>query len=59
MAFGSFDSGQGTGRPMAEQDEVHLWHFDAQGRVARFAHRCDTWGHAAALRPAEATAEPA
>jgi ketosteroid isomerase-like protein len=34
-----------TGRRVVEQDEVHLWHFDAAGRVARFRHRVDTHAH--------------
>lgn len=40
-----------TGRRLVEVDEVHLWHFDTQGRVARFRHRADTWQHAMVLRP--------
>jgi ketosteroid isomerase-like protein len=31
-----------TGRKFVEEDEVHLWHFDAAGRVVRFRHRADT-----------------
>jgi ketosteroid isomerase-like protein len=31
-----------TGRPIVERDEVHLWHFDAAGRVVRFRHAPDT-----------------
>lgn len=31
-----------TGKRVHEVDEVHLWHFDAQGKVARFRHVCDT-----------------
>jgi ketosteroid isomerase-like protein len=31
-----------TGRKVVELDEVHIWHFDAAGRVARFRHRADT-----------------
>ena len=31
-----------TGRRFAEEDEVHLWHFDEAGRVVRFRHRADT-----------------
>jgi hypothetical protein len=41
-----------TGRRVVEIDEVHLFHFDAAGRVARFRHRADTWQHATALQPA-------
>jgi hypothetical protein len=40
-----------TGKRVVEEDEVHLWHFDAQGRVARFRHRVDTLQHALACRP--------
>jgi hypothetical protein len=39
-----------TGKSVAEEDEVHLWHFDAQGRVTRFRHRVDTLAHAEACR---------
>jgi len=38
-----------TGRRVVEVDEVHLWHFDAAGRVQRFRHRVDTAHHAWAL----------
>jgi ketosteroid isomerase-like protein len=31
-----------TGRQVSESDEVHIWHFDAAGRIARFRHRADT-----------------
>lgn len=31
-----------TGRRVQEVDEVHIWHFDAAGRVQRFRHRADT-----------------
>ena len=34
-----------TGRRLVEEDEVHLWHFDEKGRVARFRHRADTHQH--------------
>ncbi len=34
-----------TGRQVVEEDEVHIWHFDAAGRVARFRHRVDTLQH--------------
>ena len=40
-----------TGKRVVEVDEVHLFHFDAAGRVARFRHRCDTLLHAQALQP--------
>ena len=38
-----------TGRRVVEIDEVHLWHFDARGKVQRFRHRADTAHHAWAL----------
>ncbi|MCC7010108.1 MAG: nuclear transport factor 2 family protein [Acidobacteria bacterium] len=31
-----------TGRRIVEEDQIHLWHFDSAGRVARFRHRTDT-----------------
>lgn len=31
-----------TGKTVVEEDEVHLWRFDADGKVARFRHRADT-----------------
>jgi ketosteroid isomerase-like protein len=34
-----------TGRQVVEEDEVHIWHFDAAGRVSRFRHRVDTLLH--------------
>lgn len=34
-----------TGKRIVEVDEVHLWHFDALGRIGRFRHRCDTLQH--------------
>jgi hypothetical protein len=34
-----------TGRRVVEEDEVHVWHFDADGRVSRFRHRVDTHAH--------------
>jgi ketosteroid isomerase-like protein len=34
-----------TGRRIVEEDEVHIWRFDAQGRIRRFAHKVDTHQH--------------
>jgi ketosteroid isomerase-like protein len=34
-----------TKRPIVEEDEVHIWHFDAKGKVTRFRHRADTFQH--------------
>ena len=42
---------RGTGVRVVEVDEVHLWHFDATGRVARFRHRADTLAQALAFSP--------
>ena len=39
-----------TGKRVAEEDEVHIWRFDEQGKVARFRHRVDTEQHALAYR---------
>lgn len=40
-----------TGKKVTEEDEVHIWHFDANGKVMRFRHRVDTLQqHLAALR---------
>jgi ketosteroid isomerase-like protein len=34
-----------TGARIAEQDEVHIWHFSAEGKVTRFRHVLDTHQH--------------
>ncbi len=34
-----------TGRRVVEEDEVHIWHFDAAGKASRFRHRVDTHLH--------------
>ncbi|MEW6323061.1 MAG: nuclear transport factor 2 family protein [Acidobacteriota bacterium] len=39
-----------TGKKVVEEDEVHIWHFDAAGKVARFRHRVDTHQHQTAFR---------
>lgn len=39
-----------TGKRIVQPDEVHVWRFDAQGRVAQFRHRVDTLMHAMAIR---------
>lgn len=41
-----------TGRRLVEEDEVHIWHFDKAGRVARFRHRSDTYQSLEAWRGA-------
>ena len=40
-----------TGKPIREEDEIHLWRFGADGKVVRFRHSVDSAKHAAALRP--------
>lgn len=37
-----------TGRRVVEEDEAHIWRFDAAGKVSRFRHRADTYQHWAA-----------
>lgn len=37
-----------TGMTVVEEDEVHIWYFDAEGKVSRFAHKVDTHQHWAA-----------
>lgn len=39
-----------TGKTVVEPEEVHIWHFDDAGKVARMRHRADTWQQAQALR---------
>lgn len=39
-----------TGREIVEDCEVHLWHFDAAGRISRFRHVVDTLQHVEAHR---------
>ena len=34
-----------TDRKVVEEDEVHIWDFDARGQVARFRHKLDTHQH--------------
>jgi hypothetical protein len=34
-----------TGKQVVEEDEVHIWYFDEQGKVTRFRHRVDTHQH--------------
>jgi ketosteroid isomerase-like protein len=34
-----------TGQSIRERDEVHIWHFDAAGKVIRFRHASDTLQH--------------
>ena len=37
-----------TGTSIRETDEVHLWHFDDAGRIAKFRHCVDSYQHAQA-----------
>ena len=39
-----------TGKRVVEEDEVHIWRFDGEGKVARFRHRIDTQQHALECR---------
>jgi uncharacterized protein len=39
-----------TGRRISERDEPHVWHFDGQGKVARFRHASDTLQHLLAFQ---------
>lgn len=39
-----------TGKRVDEVDEVHIWHFDANGKVVRFCHKTDTLQHWLALQ---------
>jgi hypothetical protein len=39
-----------TGIAVEEEGEVHIWHFDADGKVARFCHKLDTYQHWAAFK---------
>ncbi len=39
-----------TGRALREEDEIHVWRFGTDGRVARFRHAVDTAMHRSALR---------
>lgn len=31
-----------TGKKVVEEDEVHVWHFNSDGKATRFRHRADT-----------------
>jgi ketosteroid isomerase-like protein len=43
-----------TGRRIVEEDEVHIWHFDAARKVSRFRYRVDTHQQWSAYRGREA-----
>lgn len=38
-----------TGKKVVENDEAHVWHFDATGKVSKFRHCADTYKHFKAL----------
>ena len=39
-----------TGKTIAEEDEVHIWHFNGQGKVVRFCHKLDGFQHWRAIQ---------
>ena len=39
-----------TGIRFVEEDEVHVWHFNAQGQANKFRHRADTHKQWAAVQ---------
>ena len=39
-----------TGKPLREEDEIHLWRFGSDGKVVRFRHGVDSAKHAEAYR---------
>ena len=41
-----------TGKAVMEEDEIHVWHFDAKGQVVKFCHKTDTHQHWLALHKA-------
>ena len=45
LVVGLFDiefTVKATGKRVVEEDEVHLWYFNAAGKAVRFRHRADT-----------------
>ena len=34
-----------TGKRVTEEDEIHVWRFDAEGKIVRFRHGVDTHLH--------------
>lgn len=40
-----------TGQRVTEEDEVHIWHFNDEGKVVRFRHRADTLAQQRAVEP--------
>jgi ketosteroid isomerase-like protein len=43
-----------TGVVVSEEDEVHIWTFDTDGKVSRFCHKLDTHQHWVAVGRTEA-----
>lgn len=39
-----------TGKKAVEPETVHIWHFNPDGKVARFRHRADTWQAVQAIK---------
>lgn len=40
-----------TAHTVTDEDEIHIWRFDEQGRVASFGHKVDSHRHWLALQP--------
>jgi ketosteroid isomerase-like protein len=40
-----------TGKRVTEEDEVHVWRFNADGKVARFKEALDSLAHQLACKP--------
>lgn len=40
-----------TGKRVTEEDEVHVWSFNADGKVARFKEGLDSLAHQLAYKP--------
>jgi ketosteroid isomerase-like protein len=40
-----------TGKQVKEEDEIHLWRFNGEGKVARFRHGVDTHRQHEAVQP--------
>jgi ketosteroid isomerase-like protein len=54
MVVGIFDfdaTHKQTGKRIQEQDEVHIFYFNNEGKVIRFRHRADTHQQFEALQP--------
>lgn len=37
-------------RRVTEEDEVHIWHFNKNGKVRKFGHKVDSYQHWAAFK---------